>query len=106
MQALATFISWTFLGVIISTQERTFTSQMAWTFEFSPPGYARADTIGHAPPFARPAVRCALVQVLFIKRRSGTYSAPTNSPKMSSHAPLGPAHEAVYNSDRQFQISV
>jgi hypothetical protein len=51
MQALATFISWTFLGVIISTQERTFTSQMACTFEFSPPGYARADTIGHAPPF-------------------------------------------------------
>jgi hypothetical protein len=53
MQALATFISWTFLGVIISTQERTFTSQMAWTFEFSPPGYARADTIGHAPPLLR-----------------------------------------------------
>jgi ribonucleoside-diphosphate reductase beta chain len=46
-----------------------------------------ADTIGQAPPFAPPAVRCALMQVLSMKSLSGTPSAPARALKMPSQMP-------------------
>lgn len=46
-----------------------------------------ADTIGQGPPFAPPAVRCTLMQVLSMNNRSGTPSAPARALNIPSHTP-------------------
>lgn len=46
-----------------------------------------ANTIGQGPPLAPPAVRCALMQVLSMKSRPGTPSAPASALKMFFQIP-------------------
>ena len=51
------------------------------------PAACLADTIGQGPPFAPPAVRCALMQVLSMNNLSGTPSTPASVEKIPSYIP-------------------
>ena len=43
-----------------------------------PPAFGDADTMSHGPPFAPPAVRWTLIQLLSMSSLAGTPSTPAN----------------------------
>src|SRR5690606_5474318 len=49
--------------------------------------FGAADTIGQAPPFAPPAQRWTLMQVLSMNSRSGASSSPASALKIRSQMP-------------------
>lgn len=53
-----------------------------------PATFGRADTMSQGPPFAPPAVRWTLMQLLSMNSLEGTPSIPARSEKMRSHTPL------------------
>jgi hypothetical protein len=100
MQALATFISCTLPGVIISTQGRPFKSQMASLLEFRPPR-VRPMLSAKVPLLRRLLCGNAPLQYKFQRLElelPGSTSVAASSPS-GSKTPYLDAHEPVVQHD-------